>query len=473
MYPLSSILPRSGRTKGSSSNDFIMIRYLSLFSLLLATLQLPLALSEAEAPISNTPLQDDYIPEYQVTHLPFNRSFPTHVTLRAAVLTNTVPLAYYDNTTVSNESFPFYRGFQPDLMRRLVEIAKSQDNITLEWQLEQAKAFSYSSHFQLMANDCNSTENAGGGNLWEDCNRLDLVVGDYYGYPSRSIRTLLTPPLLTTAAATVQYAHRKKRVITTLREAVVLQEPVCLLDESHFDDQAVERFPGLVVLRCFTHSECLEWLKSDECALFVEDELQLRYLAVEDAELIVTRQTFDDQFIVWPLNARLDPLLQQLIIRWIYQAKVTGVLDALFDQYFNVEFCPLGSAGQNCELNCSSAHGSSDRYGNCVCESTSYTGDDCETRVEEELNLIPLPLKIIAFVMVALNFTVVGLCGLWLYLKRNTTQVRVSQPIFLSLILFGCLISTSTIFALAQEDEGSGPVPGCMAIPWLYSVGCK
>ena len=49
--------------------------------------------------------------------------------------------------------------------------------------------------------------------------------------------------------------------------------------------------------------------------------------------------------------------------------------------------------------------------------------------------------------------------------------MRVSQPFFLALVLIGCGISSSTIIAMAQEDEGNGPVDACMAIPWLYSVG--
>jgi len=85
--------------------------------------------------------------------------------------------------------------------------------------------------------------------------------------------------------------------------------------------------------------------------------------------------------------------------------------------------------------------------------------------------MIPSSMIILAYTMVAVNFFVVAICALWLYCFRNTTQVRISQPMYLSLILLGCLISTSTIIALAQQDDGDGPVPACMAIPWLYSVG--
>ncbi|CAB9511499.1 acid type B receptor subunit 2 [Seminavis robusta] len=446
-----------------------MNRLLLLVCLLVAPLMTASNNTSAAARRDNTCIPFDYVHDREAAK-------PATVTLRAAVLTNTVPLAFYDENITSRNSiepFPSYRGFQPALMRHLITIAADFDNITLHWELEQAPPFSYAKQFEYMSVDCNSTSNRKGGFPLEDCNRLDLIVGDYYGYPSRSIKTLLTPPLLTTAAATVQYVHRaaNKRQITTLREAVALQEPVCLLDESHFDDQATERFLGLLVERCYTHDECLLWLKEDRCALFVEDKLQLNYLAVKDPDLHVTRQTFDEQYIVWPLNARLDPQIQQLIIRWIYQAKVTGILDELYDEFFSIAFCPLGSSGVNCHLPCSTAHGLADRYGNCVCESTKWTGSDCTVMMEENTNLISTSLKIVSYIMVGINFTVVAICAFWLWINRNTTQVRVCQPIFLSLILIGCLISSSTIFALAAEDEGEQDVPGCMAIPWLYSVG--
>ena len=60
---------------------------------------------------------------------PFDVPFPPQMTLKTAVLTNTVPLAYYDedHVPVEGEIFPAYRGFQPDLMRYLVKIAKDYE----------------------------------------------------------------------------------------------------------------------------------------------------------------------------------------------------------------------------------------------------------------------------------------------------------------------------------------------------------
>jgi hypothetical protein len=74
--------------------------------------------------------------------------------------------------------------------------------------------------------------------------------------------------------------------------------------------------------------------------------------------------------------------------------------------------------------------------------------------------------------MFASNVVVISICGLWLYWQRQSSQVRVSQPYFLLLVLFGCLISSSTIIAMALQDDTDGEPPlACMAMPWLYSVG--
>ena len=192
---------------------------------------------------------------------------------------------------------------------------------------------------------------------------------------------------------------------------------------------------------------------------------------VQDAELQVTREHFDAQYIVWPFNARLDPVRQQLLIRWIYEAKVSGMLDQIYHQYFSINYCPIGKAGVNCDLPCSPSKGMADRHGHCICESTKWTGDDCSIEVQEDKHLIPKSLSIICFLMIGINFFLCTVCALWMWIHSDTAQVKVSQPLFLGLVLVGCIISTSTIFALGAEDDGDGPVHACMLIPWLYSVG--
>ena len=436
--------------------------------------------------------------------------YPETMTIRAKILTNTVPLAYTvlsddgnETTTTISNSFEGragsssrsgtntnnvddvpqkYRGFQPDLLRHIQRIAKTVDNVTLYLELEEAPPFSYVEQFEYLTNDCGHvpTSSSFGGNRLseEDCNRYDMIIGDYYPYPARSIRTSFTPPILSTAAATVKYVSRStssnsdnKRQITTLEEATVLQEPVCLLYESHYDDQTIERYPGVNVTWCYNHTQCINYLKRELCALFVEDELQLRHMVVFDHELEVTREHFDEQYIVWPYNARLDPIYQQLFTRWIYECKVSGILKDLYDTYFSINYCPIGRAGKSCTLPCSPSNGLADRHGTCVCDSIRYTGSDCSIELKEDKHLIPSTLFIVCYVMIGINFMTVAICGIWMWLYRHTVQVSVAQPLFLGLVLVGCVISTSTIFVLGAEDEGEGPVRACMAIPWFYSVG--
>ena len=306
---------------------------------------------------------------------------PSTVTLRAAVFANTVPLAYIDEEYANeDENVPFgkFRGFQPDLLRQLPTIAKELDNVTLQLDVTAAPPYSYGPTFDYVASNCNTTSNQ---LPLEDCTKYDILVGDYYGFPKRSWRALLSPPILTTAAATIKYVDRNQREVSTLGEAQALREPVCLLDDSWYDQATILRFPDIEMLRCFNHTECIQFLKEERCALFVEDELQLNYLVVNDPQLEVTPEKFDEVYIVWPISSRLEPLLQQMLVRWIYQAKANGVIDALYKQYFTLGYCPIGFAGQQCTEHCSASKGRSDRFRNCVCDSTKWTGHDCETEV--------------------------------------------------------------------------------------------
>ena len=92
----------------------------------------------------------------------------------------------------------------------------------------------------------------------------------------------------------------------------------------------------------------------------------------------------------------------------------------------------------------------------------SLSTDDCSLEVPEELNLIPQYMLVVAYTMFGINVITIFGCGAWLFWQRGTAEVRVSQPFFLCLVLMGCLISSSTILAMAQEDEGDGDVPACM-----------
>jgi gamma-aminobutyric acid type B receptor len=74
--------------------------------------------------------------------------------------------------------------------------------------------------------------------------------------------------------------------------------------------------------------------------------------------------------------------------------------------------------------------------------------------------------------MLVINIMVIVYSSEWLCWHWTTAPVRVSQPCFLLLVLFGCLISSFAIVPMAlQEDTNGEPEAACMAMPWLYSVG--
>jgi len=155
----------------------------------------------------------------------------------------------------------------------------------------------------------------------------------------------------------------------------------------------------------------------------------------------------------------------------MYAAAANATLDELFFKYFQKNVCPLGTAGVNCELPCHPVHGTANAEGLCICESTKWTGNDCSHEVSEEKNLVSPPLKVISYIMLVVNWSMILGCGVWLFRNRSTQQVRAIQGNLLSLVLLGCGISSSTIIALAQEYDVDGPASACMVIPWLYSMG--
>jgi hypothetical protein len=124
---------------------------------------------------------------------------------------------------------------------------------------------------------------------------------------------------------------------------------------------------------------------------------------------------------------------------------------------------------EHCELSCDPKHGQASPEGKCICESKKWTGDDCSQEVPEDTNLIPSTITAIAYAMMEFNLLLIVFCGGWLYWKRNSSQVQVSQPFFLSLVLLGCAVSSSAIIAMGQEDPGDGPVRACMVRSAMWS----
>jgi len=356
----------------------------------------------------------------------------------------------------------------------------AQDGVELDITLDEAPMFGYNLMLDRLSDNCNSTENP---QPVAECTKYDLLIGDYYTNPDRSLRVDFLPPFLRTAVSAMQYVFRENegsiKDVTTMAEASSQNATICVVYDSYMDGIVMAKYPQATYLRCKDPDDCVGRLKSNECALFVDDELQLRSRAVQDPTLVVTQENFNTQFIAWPLRASLPRVTKKLMERWMFAAKSNATLDELYDAYFSVNLCPVGKAGPTCQDPCHPAHGRSDRLGACLCETTKWTGEDCAVEVQEDVHDIPDALRVVGYVLVGINGSAILFCLIWLYWNRYSPQVQVAQPFFLCLVLLGCLISTSTILPMAQEnlngdiaeEEFFNVHRACMAIPWMYSVG--
>ena len=354
---------------------------------------------------------------------------------------------------------------QIDLLDRL-KLFALEDDVKLDFILKPSPP-QYGAAFNLVANDCNTTENPYRA---EECDEFDMIVANFYSTPARSLRSHLSPSWLRSTISTMKFTEKKSlRDVTTMGQASDFGVPVCLTGGTFYAGVVQSKFPDINFVFCGDQDVCIGKLKTEECGLYASDELQLRHRAANDLTLDVTPESFNTQYITWAIKDKVPNV--RWLEKWIYQAVTNTTMDELYFKYFQKELCPVGSAGAKCELPCDPDHGEADERGYCICSSTKWTGDDCSIEVPEDTNLIGSSLKTVAYAMVAVNYGVILFLVGWLFWKRDSAQVRMSQPFFLGLVLLGCFISTSTILAMTQEDEGDGPVRACMVIPWLYSVG--
>jgi len=356
-----------------------------------------------------------------------------------------------------------YGGFQIDLLQRL-QIFAARDNVKLNIELSPAPP-QYGPAFDLVASDCEEVSSTP-----EDCGKFDILVANFYATATRSVRADLSPSWQRSTISTIKLLEKTKGApdVTTMAQAIQENATVCLKGGTFYSGVVREKFPEIDFLGCFSQDACLESLKNEECSLYASDELQLRSRAALDASLEVTPESFNTQYIVWALKDNTPNA--RLLKKWIYDANTNTTMDELYFKYFRKELCPVGTAGESCQLPCDPNHGRADERGRCICASTKWKGDDCSIEVEEDLNLIPVGVKRMVWSLFGVNCICIVSGALWLFWKRTSPQVRISQPFFLCLVLVGCLISSSALIPLSTEDGANG-IPKCMATPWLYSVG--
>jgi gamma-aminobutyric acid type B receptor len=90
-------------------------------------------------------------------------------------------------------------------------------------------------------------------------------------------------------------------------------------------------------------------------------------------------------------------------------------------------------------------------------------------------NYLSEGLQTFGFILYGVGVLIVVLAVGWTYWNRAHLLIRSSQPVFLYMLCFGCLISLSTIVVITlDESDGLSSVQLdhlCMAVPWLISMG--
>lgn len=126
-----------------------------------------------------------------------------------------------------------------------------------------------------------------------------------------------------------------------------------------------------------------------------------------------------------------------------------------------------------------------------ACEEGSFSasGDSCDVCPENSVsegtgatqcyryidNMLPHSLKVLGYVVVAINWALAIGFGVWVFVHRKEPVVQLSQPFFLYLVAIGSAVSSATIIVLAvdasAEDDVESANIACVLIPWFYCIG--
>ena len=373
-------------------------------------------------------------------------------------------------------------GLQIDLLYAIRDIAKDVDGYNLQLDITDLREkYRPAESFDLVSKEC--TTSAIIHNVTTDCGMYDLILAPIFTTPQRYELADVTPSWIQDYISASYYSESIGRQYNTLEELERVNGTYCGEPNSYYVQVISEEYPNLKLFPCKVDGiggyECVESLKVGNCSLQAGLGLGLTYASTLDTTLVRTRVELRRNFIGWPMSYALDEHTRYLFKRWFVIAISNNVVDELYTKYYESIVCPLGYAGENCTQYCNPQYGRSNRLGICICDSTKYTGVDCNTIVEENTNMIPTYSLVIGYVLFTINVVLVIVCFLWLYTnRRKPNSIGTQEPIFLYLVLLGCLTSSSTILALMQqagptEDDDDYDDDGiyCMAIPWLYSVG--
>jgi 7 transmembrane sweet-taste receptor of 3 GCPR len=109
-------------------------------------------------------------------------------------------------------------------------------------------------------------------------------------------------------------------------------------------------------------------------------------------------------------------------------------------------------------------------------ENTNTNGlSGSETCFLYEDNLLSTGILAFGYATTGLSWALALGFLIWLFKHRNDPVVKVSQVEFLVLICLGTIICSSTVIALTRQagtdEDTSAATAGCMAAPFLYTIG--
>ena len=168
--------------------------------------------------------------------------------------------------------------------------------------------------------------------------------------------------------------------VTTFTQAAVTGAQVCVRDLNSYPGKSLaSKFPGINLVPCSNNGtsaadNCIKMLKAEECMLWVSDELVLLKTQADDPALEMTGERHQRQLLAWPVRRNLDPTVSFLLNKWMYAAIRNQTISELYFEYFEKKLCPIGTAGNHCELPCDPDHGMANSAGKCICASTKYVG---------------------------------------------------------------------------------------------------
>ena len=131
--------------------------------------------------------------------------------LRVSVMTNVVPLAFQDETSTiemvdDEDPLSTFYGFQPDLLRALRDVAWQVDGVRLNLTVSAVeRPYDYNGEIHRIARDCNTSAIPAPQHL---CDHVDMVIGDYYPRPNRTLHARPTTAADRSAAPTSRRAAR-------------------------------------------------------------------------------------------------------------------------------------------------------------------------------------------------------------------------------------------------------------------------